>query len=151
MQRCFSKLPMNVIWGLTYRGLYRRDIYIHSFYSTIYFYPPPHSARFFLGAWRGWGVGVGWIGMSCRTTRTQVYFLLAAKLMESPVCLSLDHAAQDKTSLSRGRSGPEEGIWCSGLPPPLWLQLLAGETQALSSNKHTKSVDHYFWLWYHLD
>lgn len=61
------------------------------------------------------------MGMCFRTTRTQVYFLLGAKLMESPVCLSPDHAAQDKASLSWGRSGPEEGIWSLGLPPPLWL------------------------------
>lgn len=72
------------------------------------------SAQYFTTAWLG-------MGMYCRTARTQVYFLLVAKLMKSPVCLSPDHSAQDKTRLSWGRSGPEEGIWCSGLPPPLWL------------------------------
>lgn len=99
-------------------------------------------AHYFPGAWLRRERG-GWMGMCCRTTRTQVYFSLAAKLMESPVWLFLDHAAQDKTSLSWGRSGPEEDIWCSGLPPTLWLtKLPAGETQALSCNKYTKSVDH---------
>lgn len=58
-----------------------QEIHFPGFAHDIYFFLAL-SFHYFPEAWLGWKWGK-WRGMCCRTTRTQVYFSLAARLMES--------------------------------------------------------------------
>lgn len=96
----------------------------------------------------GRGLGGRMDGRGCvgGPARTQVFFSLEAKLMESPARpdLSPDPAAQDEAACPEGGLAQKKASGAQVRPRPLWLTEMSGRTHARGrcpvTNRHNLSL-----------